>query len=244
MTLLIVSFLAGVLTIAAPCTFTLLPVIVGGSLVRSEKDGRNSWKRPLIISLSLGLSVIIFTLILKFSTSLLGVPAMVWQLLSGCIIIGLGMTFLLPGLWEKFIQKIGFSNSANKLLGKTFGKSGYLGDIATGFALGPVFSSCNPTYAFIIAAVLPISFTEGLAYLISYAVGLSGMLLVVSYLGQNLVQKFGWLNDPRARFRKIIGILFILVGLGVASGYDKKLETLIIDRGFYDPISNIEESFR
>lgn len=244
MTLLIVSFLAGVLTVAAPCTFTLLPIIVGGSIVRAGNDKNLSWKRPLIISLSLGISVIIFTLILKASTSLLGVPVMVWQLIAGCIIILLGLTLLFPAIWERFAQKIGFVNQANKLLGRTLSKSGFLGDILTGFALGPVFSSCNPTYAFIIAAVLPTSFAEGLAYLVAYAVGLSGVLLLVSYMGQGLVQKFGWLNDPSARFRKIIGILFIIVGFSVARGYDKKLETFIIDRGFYDPISNFEETLR
>lgn len=244
MTLLVVSFLAGVLTIAAPCTFTLLPVIVGGSIVRSGNDKKNSWKRPLIISTSLGLSVIIFTLILKASTSLLGVPNMVWQFIAGGIIITLGLTFLFPTIWEKFSQKIGLVSGSNKLLGKTFNKSGFGGDVATGFALGPVFSSCNPTYAFIVAAVLPISFTEGLAYLIAYAVGLSGVLLVVSYFGQNIVQNLGWLNDPYGKFRKAIGILFIIVGLGVATGYDKKLETLIIDRGLYNPVSTFEESLR
>ncbi|MEX2014719.1 MAG: cytochrome c biogenesis protein CcdA [Candidatus Saccharimonadales bacterium] len=244
MTLLVVAFLAGVLTIAAPCTFTLLPVIVGGSIVRSGEDRKNSWKRPLIISLSLGLSVIIFTLILKASTSLLGVPTMVWQFIAGGIIITLGLTFIFPALWEKFSQKIGLVSGSNKLLGKTFGKSGFGGDVATGFALGPVFSSCNPTYAFIIAAVLPIAFAEGLVLLIAYAVGLSGVLLIISYLGQNIVHKLGWLNDPHGKFRKVIGVLFIIVGLGVASGYDKKLETFIIDRGFYDPVSSLEESLR
>ncbi len=244
MTLLIISFLAGVLTIAAPCTFTLLPVIVGGSIARSGHDKEPSWKRPLIISISLGLSVIFFTLILKASTSLLGIPSMVWQLIAGVIIISLGLTFIIPGTWEKFSQKIGLVSGSNKLLGKTFNKSGFGGDIATGFALGPVFSSCNPTYAFIIAAVLPRSFAEGFFYLLAYAAGLSGVLLVVSYLGQNVVQKLGWLNDPHGTFKKVIGVLFIVVGLGVASGYDKKLETFIIDRGFYDPVSNLEESLR
>lgn len=243
MTLLVISFLAGVLTVAAPCTFTLLPVIVGGSIVRSGND-KKSWRRPLIISLSLGLSVIVFTLILKASTSLLGVPVMVWQFIAGGIIITLGLTFIFPYIWEKFSQKIGLVSSSNKLLGNTFGKSGLGGDVATGFALGPVFSSCNPTYAFIIAAILPISFVEGMAYLIAYAIGLSGVLLVISYLGQNAVQNLGWLNDTKGKFRKAIGILFIIVGLGVTSGYDKKFETFIIERGLYDSISGLEESLR
>lgn len=114
----------------------------------------------------------------------------------------------------------------------------------TGLALGPVFSSCNPTYAFVVASVLTTSFAEGLIYLIAYAIGLAGVLLVISYFGQSLIKKLGWLQDPKSKFKKAVGLIFIIVGLAVASGYDKKLETVIIDQGLYDPISNLEKSLR
>lgn len=244
MTLLVLSFLAGVLTIAAPCTFTLLPVIVGGSLARSAGEKKPNWKRPFIVSLSLGLSVVIFTLILKASTSLLGIPTMVWQFIAGGIIIGLGITFIKPGIWEVISQKSGLFLKSNRFLGKSTQKSGFSGDVMTGLALGPVFSSCNPTYAFIIAAILPISFAEGFVYLLAYAIGLAGVLLVVSYLSQNILLKLGWLNDASGKFRRAIGLLFIIVGLAIAVGYDKKLETYIIDRGLYDPIANLEQNLR
>lgn len=243
-TLLILSFIAGVLTIAAPCTFTLLPVIVGGSLARSSSEKRPSLKRPFIIALSLGVSVIFFTLILKASTSLLGIPTMVWQIISGFIIILLGLSFLVPGFWEKFANSSGLFAKSNQFLGSSFKKTGVSGDVLTGMALGPVFSSCNPTYAFIVAAVLPISFAEGFIYLLTYAIGLSGILLIVTYLGQNVLVKMGWLNDPKGKFKRVIGVLFLIVGIGVASGYDKKFESFIIERGFYDPVSNLEQNLR
>lgn len=243
MTLLILSFLAGALTIAAPCTFTLLPVIVGGSLARTENK-RPNIIRPLIICASLGISIIFFTLILKFSTSLLGIPTMVWQFLSGIIILLLGITFIRPGLWEQMSQKSGLYEKSNKFLGKSFSKNGFTGDFLTGVALGPVFSSCNPTYAFVVASILPRSFAEGLIYLIAYAVGLSGILLVVSFLGQNILLKLGWLNDPNGKFRKSIGIIFLVVGVSIALGFDKKFEAFIIERGLYDPVSTFEESLR
>ncbi len=190
------------------------------------------------------MSVILFTLILKASTVLLGIDMMVWQVISGFIIISLGLAFVKPEIWEKIANSSGLFRKSNKLLGKSYQKKGFTGDILTGLSLGPVFSSCNPTYAFIVAAILPKSFTEGFLYLVVYAVGLSGVLLVVSYLGQNILLKFGWLNDPHGLFKKVVGILFIFVGLAVASGYDKKLETLIIDHGLYDPVSTFEQKLR
>jgi len=74
--LLLLSFVAGILTVAAPCVLPLLPVIVGGSIVRTDADTRvaeRQWFRPVIIATSLAASVVIFTLLLKATTALLGV---------------------------------------------------------------------------------------------------------------------------------------------------------------------------
>jgi len=68
MILLIVSFIAGVLTILAPCILPLLPVVLGGAV--SDAGNR---RRPFIIIIALSLSVFIFTLLLKGSTALITV---------------------------------------------------------------------------------------------------------------------------------------------------------------------------
>jgi cytochrome c biogenesis protein CcdA len=59
MTLLVLSFVAGVLTVLAPCVLPILPVIVGGSVVNGKKS------RPWVIIISFAVSILIFTLILQ-----------------------------------------------------------------------------------------------------------------------------------------------------------------------------------
>jgi cytochrome c-type biogenesis protein len=247
MTLLILSFVVGILTVAAPCILPLLPVIVGGTIARSgedEKEQKKLWYRPLVIAASLALSVIIFTLLLKFTTALLGVPQMTWQIISGVIVMLLGVHFLKPDIWERVPGVNQLNLSSNKFLGDSYARRNVSGDILIGFSLGPVFSSCSPTYALIVASVLPASFIEGLAYLVAYALGLSGTLLLVAYLGQGIVTKLKWLSNPNGWFRRVVGILFITVGLLVLFGLDKKFQTFVLDKGWYDPISQLEESFR
>jgi cytochrome c-type biogenesis protein len=242
MTLLIISFVAGVLTILAPCVLPLLPVIVAGSLARG---GQNStWRRPLIVTASLALSVVLFTLLLKASTALLGVPTAVWQVIAGVIVILFGITMLAPRLWEELMIRTRLQARSSQLMSKSSGKKGVAGDILLGLSLGPVFSSCSPTYALIVASVLPASFIEGLVNLIAYAVGLSAMLLLVTLLGRSLVDKLGWTLNPRGWFYKIVGVLFVLVGLGLIFGIDKKVQEFVLENGWYDPIMHIEESFR
>lgn len=240
MALLILSFIAGVLTVAAPCILPLLPVIVGGSVLDGQ-DQKKNWYRPLVIATSLAVSVVLFTLLLKATTTLLGVPQMVWSVISGVIVILLGLNLLFPLAWEKLMIATRLPISSNKLLGKTLGQNGLGKDILTGAALGPVFSSCSPTYALIVAAVLPASFAKGLLYLIAYAIGLASVLLLVAIAGQAAVKKLGWLSNPQGWFRRVMGVLFIIVGLAVLLGIDKKFQTYVLENGWYDPIMRLEE---
>lgn len=240
MALLILSFIAGVLTVAAPCVLPLLPVIVGGSVLQGDKEKADrQWLRPIIIALGLAVSVVVFTLLIKATTVLLGVPQIVWQIISGGIVILLGLNYLWPHAWEKVSAKSFIRTNA--LLGKFLGKKGFGSELLLGAALGPVFSSCSPTYALIVATVLPVSFARGLVYLIAYAIGMSVTLLLVAYLGQAFVAKLKWLSDPNGWFKKAVGILFLIVGLAVIFGVDKKFQAYVLEQGWYDPISNIEK---
>lgn len=240
MALLILAFVAGVLTVAAPCVLPLLPVIVGGSVLEGQKDKADrQWLRPLVIAMSLALSVVVFTLLIKATTALLGVPQVVWQVISGTIVLLLGINYLWPLTWAKLAA--GSFIRSHALLSKADAHQGMGGAVLLGAALGPVFNSCSPTYAFIIATVLPASFAQGFSYLIAYAIGMSVTLLAIAYLGQAAVTKLHWLSNPNGWFKKCIAILFIAVGLAVMFGFDKRLQAFVLERGWYDPISNLEQ---
>ncbi len=246
MELLIVSFFAGILTVAAPCILPLLPVIVGGSIARGGKAQNTSkdWRRPLVIAGSLAVSVIVFTLLLKATAVLLGIPVMFWQVVSGIIVSLLGISLLWPALWEKAALKTGLYSGAHKLMGSSYAKNGFVGDALVGFSLGPVFNSCSPTYALIVAAILPASFAKGFTYLLAYALGLAGILLLIAYTGQSVASKLGWLSAPSGWFKRVVGILFVIVGVSVIFGLDKQFQAFVLERGWYDPVASIEESLR
>ena len=93
-------------------------------------------------------------------------------------------------------------------------------------------SSCSPTYFVILATVLPASFFLGTTYLIAYAIGLSGILLLIALLGQRFVGGLNKLSDPKGWFKKSIGVLFLLVGLSIMTGFDKTIEAYLVDLGF------------
>ncbi len=233
MALLFTSFIAGILTIAAPCVLPLLPVIIGSSVPGSNR------KKPYIIILSLSISLVIFTLLLKATSLLLGVDTMVWAVISGSIVLVFGIITLFPGLWDKVSKKLKLTSSSHALLQSSSRKKGYLGDIMMGSALGPVFSSCSPTYALIVATVLPQSFLVGLVNVIVYVLGLAIVLLLIAVFGQRIVSKLSWLADPHSKFKKVLGIIFIVVGLLIITGFDKNIQTYLIESGIYK-VSELE----
>lgn len=245
MALLVLSFIAGVLTILAPCILPLLPIIIGGSIVESENDKKeNKWLKPVIITASLAVSVIVFTIIIKATTLVLGVPTNFWKFASGFIVIILGLNFLFPEYWTKISAKLGLFKTSNQALGKAYQKKGIMGSVLIGASLGPVFTSCSPTYALILATIIPASLFKGALYLSAYVLGLALTLLLVALVGQAFVDKLKWMADPNGLFKKVVGILFIVVGVSIMFGLDKKFETYLLDQGVYDPISNIEQSLK
>jgi len=220
------AFVAGVLTTLAPCVLPLLPVIVGGSI---GQTGRKSFNRAVLIASSLGLSVIFFTLLLKATTYFIDIPNSFWQWLSGLILIALGLFAAKPSLWEHLSIRLSLQSRSTPLLSKARQREGKVGAILTGAALGPVFSSCSPLYAYVIVTVLPASFAEGLALLFAYALGLCGTLLAVALVGQRLIRSVGWAVNPESIFRRGLGWIFILVGIVIIAGWDKDLQIWILE---------------
>jgi cytochrome c biogenesis protein CcdA len=69
--------------------------------------------------------------------------------------------------------------------------------IVTGAVLGPVFSTCSPTYSLLLATVFPVSLVAGIIYTFIYAIGLSLVLLAISVFGASLVRKLRVFADER-----------------------------------------------
>ncbi len=231
MLLLLISIVAGFLTILAPCVLPLLPVIIGGSIGSKEQEK----SRPYIIAISLASSLIGFTLLLKVSTVLINLSPNVLNYAAGGLIIALGLVSVFPELWEKLVIRLNFQAASQRLLGRgEKNKSKYAGPVLIGLALGPVFSSCSPTYAFILASVLPRDFLSGLIYLVVYSLSLVVALLLVSLLGKRFVGKFRWAVDTHSLFRRLIGILFVIIGVVIISGQEIKIETWVANHLPFD----------
>ncbi len=222
--LLITSFLAGVLTILTPCVLPILPVILGVS------GGKKSNLKVFLTVISLAFSIIIFSLLLKVSSIFIGLDYYVWQVISGSLFLAFGLITLFPEMWEKIAinLKLDFS----KTLSSLSSDDSFYAPVLLGFALGPIFNACSPTYLILLANMANANFLESFLYLLVYVFGFALILLIIGILGQKVLTKLNLLANPNSFFKKSISIFFIVLGIFIIFGIDKDIESWMVENGF------------
>lgn len=222
MSLALLSFLAGMLSVLAPCILPVLPVILGGSL------GASNRRKPLVIISSTVLCIVLFTVLLKVSTALINVPQEFWTWFSAVIIVAYGITLVRPAWREIFSEKTGLTK-VNALAQSAESKWGIRWDILLGAALWPIFASCSPTYALLLSLVFPESFSQWVWYTLIYALGFWTLLLVIAYGGRALVKKMSRAANPNWLFKKALWTLLIVTGLLIATWTIKRIEAFLVE---------------
>jgi len=235
MELLPLSLLAGVLTVLSPCVLPLLPVVLAGSAAGSRRA-------PYIVIGSLAVSVVVFTLLIKATTALLGVPSNVWLIVSGSLVAFIGASLAFPKIWDTISSRVGLQSAAGTLADRSANKTGTARSVLLGLSLGPVFTSCSPTYGLILAVVLPADTGEGIANIIAYTLGLSAVMLAVAMGGRTVTRRLGWATDPEGKFRRGLGVFLVIVGLLIATGTIRTIEAWLIDRGLLGAVV-LEQGF-
>ncbi len=183
----------------------------------------------MLVTASLGVSIIAFTLLLKASTALIDIPQQTWSWLAGGLLVVLGLTQLVPQLWEAVSGRLALQERSALGLAGARRRSGVAGALLTGAALGPVFSSCSPLYGYVVVTVLPADLGYGILLLLAYALGLCATLLVVALAGQRVIRRLGWAADAHGAFRRTLGLVFVSVGIAVIAGWDRDLQTWVVE---------------
>ena len=71
--------------------------------------------------------------------------------------------------------------------------------------------------------------------------GLILSLLAVSVLGQRMVIWLGIASDPRGWFKRVIGALFLIIGIIIATGYSMPLESTILSHAGVFDVTQVEQ---
>ena len=179
--LILFGFVAGAATALSPCVLPVLPI----ALSAGATGGR---RRPLGIVAGLAVSFTFATVALVYVISALGLPNDFLRKLAIVVLLGFGITLMIPPLAARLEAWMSqFASRAGVAQGKG---DGFWSGTAVGASLGLVYAPCaGPILAGVITVSASQSFSTGrLAVALSYGIGSAVVLYFLMLGGRKVVR--------------------------------------------------------
>lgn len=228
------AFLAGAATALSPCVLPVLPVALSAGVT----GGR---RRPLGVVAGLVCSFTFAIVALVYVIDALGLPGDLLRKLAIVVLLGFGISLLVPAVAARLEAWIGRMVPAPQ--GGRQG-DGFWSGVLVGLSLGLVYAPCaGPILAGVITVSASQSFTAGrLGVALAYALGSAAVLYLLMAGGRRLS---GRLGRYAGRLQMAMGALMVLVALGMFADYDTRFQTAIandLPAILVNPSKELEES--
>ena len=225
MTVLALAFAAGLLSILSPCVLPLVPIVLGAAVAAHPLGA-------VALAAGLAMSFTGLGLLLALAGFGLGIDAGSFRLVAAAIMIVLGAILLVPS-WQAQLAAAGgpVSSWADRRFGG-FASSGLAGQFAIGLLLGAVWSPCvGPTLG---AASLLASQGRDLPQvaltMAVFGIGAALPLVALGLLSRaTLMRVRSRLMSAGKLGKGLLGAAFIVIGVAIVSGADKRVEAALVD---------------
>jgi cytochrome c-type biogenesis protein len=218
------AFLAGLLSTLSPCVLPLVPILMS-SAASSHRFGTYALVGGLMLSFTL-IGVVLGSL-----GASIGLEPSTLRMVSGMILVLLGMVLVSSTLQERFSVAISRLGVGQNLLAR-FDLGGLRGQFLLGVLLGAVWSPCvGPTLG---VAITLASQGQALAQvgavMLIFSLGAALPLLAIGALSQQAIGKWrSRMLQTGQVAKKIFGFALLLLGILIVTGADKFLETGIVN---------------
>ena len=232
--LLTAAFVAGLLTILAPCTLPVVPLVLGSA-------AGGGAKRPFGVVVGFGLSFVLTAVLLAATLAALGLTT---DRLRSLAVIGLGtlgLALLFPQLADRLTIRLGpTADRANRLLGPIAQTDGFLGGLVIGAGLGLLWAPCvGPIMAGVIALAASAGATpEAVAVALAYVAGVAVPMFAIAGWGRSVVRG----ESPAGR--RIVGALMLASAIGVATSLDFQVQNTVasvLPAGYTSTLYSVEK---
>jgi cytochrome c-type biogenesis protein len=219
---LVLALLAGVVTVAAPCTLPMLPILLGASV------GQTGKMRPAMIALGFVMSFSMVALLLSAITRVFDFDPNHLRNAAVVVLVGFGLLMIWPTPFEWLSIRIG-GVSGNMAASR----QGVIGGFVLGTTLGLVWTPCaGPVLGSILTVIATSKDTAWASLLlVVYAIGAALPMLAIAYGGQAVTTRVRRVARIAPRLQQGFGIVVIAFALLSYLQYD----TLIVAwlTGFY-----------
>jgi cytochrome c biogenesis protein CcdA len=212
---LILALLAGVVTVAAPCTLPMLPVLLGASV------GQTGKARPAMIALGFVMSFSMVALLLSAITRAFDFDPSLLRSGAAVLLVGFGLLMIWPAPFEWLSIRIGSFGA-----GATTPRQGAIGGFVLGTTLGLIWTPCaGPVLGSILTVIATSKDTAWASLLlVVYALGAALPMLAIAHGGQAVTTRIRGLAHISPRLQQGFGVLVIAFALLSYLQYD----TLIV----------------
>lgn len=219
------ALLAGVLTVLSPCVLPLLPLVLGSA----QSEHRLG---PIALAAGLALSFVAIGLFVATIGFAAGLDTGFFRAVSAMLLIAVGVLLLLPKLQAQFaLAASPVSNWVDDHFGG-FTATSLAGQFGLGLLLGAVWSPCvGPTLG---AASILAAKGENLGQvaltMLVFGIGAALPLMLLGLLSRGArIRLRGRMMEVGKGGKMLLGVLLVAIGLIVATGLDKRLETVLVD---------------
>ncbi len=218
---LVFAFVGGLLTILAPCTLPVLPLVLGAA----STGGR---RRTTGILVGFGLTFVAVTILLASILAAAGLTTDRLRVVSGLLLGVVGLSLVVPaiGTWTE-VRLAPVAGFGGRLAGRRSG-DGVLGGMVMGGAIGLVWAPCvGPIMAGVIgAAAVHGPSLEAVLIAAAYVLGAALPLAVIAGWGQAVGRRMGTLAR-RGRAHQVLGAAMLASAVLVTSGFDIPVQNAV-----------------
>jgi cytochrome c-type biogenesis protein len=212
---LVLALLAGVITIAAPCTLPMLPILLGASV------GQTGKARPVMIAAGFVLSFSVVALALSAITRVFDFDPNMLRSAAAILLAGFGLLMLWPAPFERLMSRFGGSSGVS-----VAANQGVLGGFVLGTTLGLVWTPCaGPVLGSILTVIATSKDTAWAStLLVTYAIGAAIPMLAIAYGGQAVTTRVRSFARIAPRLQQGFGV--VVIGFAALSYF--QYDTLIV----------------
>jgi cytochrome c-type biogenesis protein len=220
------ALLAGTLSTLSPCVLPLIPVLIA-TAVRANRWG------ALALGVGLAVSFTVVGLLIATVGASLGLDPDTFRIVGAIILVIFGLVLLVPRLQGIFAWATSrLSASGSTVLARIRG-DGIVGQFLVGSVLGVVWIPCvGPTLgAATTLASQGRDVVQIALLMLVFGLGAAAPLVLLGSLSRaRMIAIRGRLLSAGQYGKQVFGVVMVGIGVLIATGTDKVLETWILDR--------------
>lgn len=220
---LVFAFVAGVLTILAPCALPVIPLALGAG----STGGR---RRVTGLVLGFGVTFVAATVLLAATLAALGLTNDGLRIVAVVVLAGAGLSLAVPQIEAVIERRLGPLAGIGVRVAGVQRESGFGGGLVLGAAIGLLWAPCvGPIMAGVIAAAAVRGPSiETVAIAIAYVAGAAVPIGAIAGWGRRASDAMRTLS-ARIRLRRGFGVAMLVTALLVGTGLDRGLQTAVAD---------------